>query len=367
VSRPGLIGPMSRRDEAAPPFWSPDHPVIEVLRRRRADGYRPGRDDDGHRIGLAIEGGGMRGIVSAAMVTALEELGFRSVFDAVYAASSGAMNAVYFLAGSTWYTLSIYYDDLAGPHFIDFRRALCGRPVLNLEFALRDVVDTRKPLDVDAVLRSPTELHIAITLVDRMRTLDAHEFADKADLVAALRASTWLPIAMPGTTRWHGERALDGGVLTAHPVTLARDDDCTHILSLSTRPMGRMTSPRSPSQRMIRSQLERIRHGLGDGYIAGLERNVGERADLLRRRTDPAAPPYVLDLAPLPGMTEIKRHDVDPGRLINAARQAYAVAYCALEREDVAAIGSRSVRIIPRFTVVRDGDVSHLPDPLAAH
>jgi hypothetical protein len=64
------------------------HPVLEALRRRAATGSLPGesgggRRRDGLRIGLAIEGGGMRGCVPAGMAAALEHLGLRDCFDMV--------------------------------------------------------------------------------------------------------------------------------------------------------------------------------------------------------------------------------------------------------------------------------------------
>ena len=60
------------------------HAVAELLRRRASGGSR----DDGARLALAIEGGGMRGAVSAGMAIAIDELGLTDAFDAVYGASA---------------------------------------------------------------------------------------------------------------------------------------------------------------------------------------------------------------------------------------------------------------------------------------
>jgi hypothetical protein len=54
-------------------------------------------------------------------------------------------------------------------------------------------------------------------------------------------------------------------------------------------------------------------------------------------------------------MAEIKRHDVDLGRLMRAARDAYAVAVCAFEQIPTAEIATGQVRVIPRLTLVREG------------
>ena len=84
---------------------TPAHrPVIDLIVRRALDGSKPGQREDGHKLGLAIEGGAMRGVVTAGMVTGLEMLGLRDAFDVVYGSSSGASNGAYFCrwAGSIW-------------------------------------------------------------------------------------------------------------------------------------------------------------------------------------------------------------------------------------------------------------------------
>src|SRR4051794_30226330 len=110
--------PAARKPTAEPP-WAANHPVLRVLRERRRSGSAPGQRDDGCRVALAVEGGGLRGVVSAAMLQALEDLDLRDCFDAVFACSSGAVNASYFLVGETWYPVSIYYDDLTNRNFLD--------------------------------------------------------------------------------------------------------------------------------------------------------------------------------------------------------------------------------------------------------
>jgi hypothetical protein len=44
------------------------HPVVEALYKRKAESSEQGRRVDGYKIGLAIEGGGMRGCVGAGMI-----------------------------------------------------------------------------------------------------------------------------------------------------------------------------------------------------------------------------------------------------------------------------------------------------------
>jgi len=56
------------------------HPVLEVLAQRRTSGSKPMQRQDGYKIALAIEGGGMRGCVAAGMVAALHDAGLGDCF-----------------------------------------------------------------------------------------------------------------------------------------------------------------------------------------------------------------------------------------------------------------------------------------------
>jgi predicted patatin/cPLA2 family phospholipase len=342
----------------APAFWDPAHPVLEILRTRRDSGSLPGQRVDGAKVALAIEGGGMRGVISAAMLCQLEDYGYRNAFDVVYGCSSGGINGAYFLAGETWYPLSIYYDDLTTKRFVDFTRALRRLPILSLDYAFEHVMERIKPLDYEKVLESDIPLAIPITDVDALQTVVMRDFSSRQDLKDSLRASAWLPVAVPGTVRLpDGRRAVDGGVLTALPFQLALDDNCTHVLSLSTRPMRSASTGLSLLHRYTYLHLERMRRGLGVGYLAAIRQKHRDQDWLHRMRTDQAdRAPYVLDLAPLPWMTELKRHELDQHEIFTHARMAYEIAFCATEGKPAELIRRGSFRAMPRLTMV---DTAH--------
>lgn len=340
-------------DPAADRYWADDHPVLELLRARRDAGTGPGEHGDGHRLGLAVEGGGMRGVVSAAMLTALDDLGLRPVFDAIYSCSSGAVNAAYFTAGETWYPLTIYFDDLSTKRFVDMRRFLTRKPVLNLDYVFEEVLETVKPLEYENVLKAPASFQVAVTLVDGLETVSAGDFTSKEDLKEALRASCWLPVAVPGAGTFRGERAVDGGVLTAHPYVLALRDGCTHVLSLSTKPLRPPPARPSLGRRFSASYMDRIRPGLGRGYLASLDRYRGQRRQLQEWMTEPGDGPYVLDLAPLPWMPEVGRQEMALDKIMAGARGAHSVMAAAVESVPAAEIRDGRFASLPRFVTVR--------------
>ena len=108
----------------------------------------------------------MRGVISAGMVSALEELGLTDAFDAVYGSSAGAINAAYFLAGQARLGTTIYYEDINNARFISLLRVLGGRPIVNLGFLLDEIACRRKPLDVARVFAAASPLHVLATDVD---------------------------------------------------------------------------------------------------------------------------------------------------------------------------------------------------------
>jgi hypothetical protein len=77
-----------------------DHPALQLLRQRALASSTPGARRDPFKLGLVVEGGGMRGCVSGGALQALADLGLRDVFDAVYGSSAGAINSTYFLTGA---------------------------------------------------------------------------------------------------------------------------------------------------------------------------------------------------------------------------------------------------------------------------
>jgi hypothetical protein len=127
------------------------HPVVQLLhdRRRRIEvrkqqnNYNNNKDegeesqrnitrtlplpDDGYKIALAIEGGGMRGCVTAGMVAAVHHLGLSDTIDVVYGSSAGTVIGAYFITRQLpWFGPELYYDALttAGDRFINAKRFL---------------------------------------------------------------------------------------------------------------------------------------------------------------------------------------------------------------------------------------------------
>jgi predicted patatin/cPLA2 family phospholipase len=296
----------------------------------------------------------MRGVVSGAMLAALEEFGFNSAFDAVYGCSGGAINSAYFVAGDAWRALPIYFRDLPDRNFLRLNRLLRGGSALDLTVVFDDIMEKVQPLHYDKVLRSPVRLTVALTMVDHIHPRTATDFTTKEDLRAALMSSSWRPVLVRGAGSYRGERAIDGSVLTSLPYRMAVDDNCTHVLSLSTFPAGSYQARPSPFIRLTAQHVERLKKGLGAAYLEEATRKHTDLQRLARLRHDPGAePPYVLDLAPMSNQPTLARWEMRPRPLLAAITSAYELVYAAMEGLSSTTISTGIFTALPRWTVVR--------------
>jgi len=240
--------------------------IVEILKARRDRGSRAPHGD-GASIALAVEGGAMRGVISAGMVGALEELGLTDAFDAVYGSSGGAINGAYFLAGQARLGSTVYYEDINSRHFIDLRRAVLGRPIVDLGFLLDDVATRRKVLAVERVLASPSPLSVMATDVDTGSAERFRGFRTRQELMAALRAGATMPVVAGPPRRIDGRRFLDASLSQPIPVPAAEADGHTHVLVLLTRSGSMKPQPSAFDRFYIGPRLRRLSPTLADHYL----------------------------------------------------------------------------------------------------
>jgi predicted patatin/cPLA2 family phospholipase len=275
------------------------HPVVQALYRRKEMKILPTSSpyrEDGFKIALAIEGGGMRGCVAAGMVSALPYLGLEDTVDVVYGSSAGSLVGAYFIGRQLpHFGPEVYYDVLtsAGKEFIDAQAILrscglglldirldslkslykdrIGKPVLSLDYLMDVIVKKIKPLDWDIFWHKQEENTqvlkvVASGLLSRKAVVMSAEkknFQTLAELTECMRASMLLPgvtgevVRLKGSqaegdniekTWWRewsnrqnsrlipgGEPMSDAVIFEPIPYRSALKENCTHIIAVRTR------------------------------------------------------------------------------------------------------------------------------------
>jgi predicted patatin/cPLA2 family phospholipase len=211
------------------------HEVLRLIQERVRSGSRPGHRDDPYRIVLSIEGGGMRGTVSAGMALALHELGLVTAFDAVYGSSAGAITGAWLLS-SRPEGLRGWADPDYARTLIRWSALLRGRPVVDVHTLVEVVYQTEFPMDFDSVLASQVEYHPLGTDAETGESTDLRPLiADPVELRLALRASASLPFLAGPPVELRGRRFYDAGVAESVPFRTPLGQGATHVLVLRSR------------------------------------------------------------------------------------------------------------------------------------
>lgn len=255
----------------------PESPVLRLMLRRASEGSLPGRRDDEQLLCLAIEGGGMRGAVSAGMCLVLEAAGLTGAFDRIYGVSAGALNGWGVAAGQAALSASNYRDAVVR-HVIRPTGPLRGRPLVDLDLLFDELIAGRRPLSAGPALAAP-ELRALATSLETMSLRVLRDFADLDELICAVRASAFLPRFAGEPPVFRGEQMADGSLIEPIPFRTAVAEGATHVLVLRSRPAGYRRGAFSElgpalavrdDQRLV--DLLRSRHHVYNRQVEELER-----------------------------------------------------------------------------------------------
>ena len=194
----------------------------------------------------------MRGAWSAGVLAFLLERGLHQ-YDLVYAASSGACSAAYFVAGMWQPGLSIWREHACKVvRKINFLR---HKPVIDLAYLVDHVFRQHVPLSIEALQKAPTRFYIVLT--DCLTGEPVYFHARDENVFAALRATSSMPLATRGYDVVDGHPYADGGVSDPIPILRAMQEGATditvvltHSPDLRLRPiprwLGRVAYPEFP-------------------------------------------------------------------------------------------------------------------------
>jgi predicted patatin/cPLA2 family phospholipase len=310
------------------------HPVVAALLRRRELDSKPGARTDSKRIALVIEGGAMRGVVSAGMTAAIEQLGLTDCFDEVHGASAGAFAAAFLLAGQAAYLTGLYPYGFGNPVFAGAGSLLRGRPVFDLDYVVNEVWRHQRPLRTDRILASAIELHVTATDVDTTEQVDLSQLADDEQLRTAILASSRLPWLAGPPVSFRGRRLLDPTLSSAIPIDAPRRT-ATDVLVLQTRPHGVAHSPLSgPVARLTVGYLGKLNPALVPLLATRSERYDRLSAELATAAADPNSAPAVCVIRPPAHVPRMGQLENRAAPLSRAGSYGLRAAWMALTGED---------------------------------
>lgn len=204
--------------------------VLDVL-RRASTGEKLPQDI---KIGLLIEGGSLRGVLSCNYGISLSRLAPAHIFSEIMGASSGALNAVYFATQQLELAHSIYVSNATDKR--------CTNPwrfpnVLDVDWLIDNWLFGEKKFNQRALERFPGNVTIVLTDLQTGKPLyfDA-KASQEAQLRQAMKATAYSPLLTSSSQQIFGATYGDGAISDSIPYHEAVRRGCSHIVCLVTRP-----------------------------------------------------------------------------------------------------------------------------------
>lgn len=294
----------------------PSEEVGALVRQRLASG----RTDDGARLAIVLEGGGMRGVLSAASASVIADLGILDVADIVVGTSAGATNAVALAAGAVNELANAYIEVFTHADYINPWRTLRNRPAIASELIIREI-DRRFGI-ASGARASHVDVAVVATDVASATSVTLTTFVDDDDVLTGISASSRLPYLGGPPVEHRGRRWLDGGVTEAVPVAAASQLGATHAVVVTTRPTTSAPSY-GPTDRAVELYLRRLNPELALAYSNRPQRYRALMGELSSGRV---AGMRTLTVAPSHDDPIPSRLERDRGRLRDAAAAAQARA-----------------------------------------
>ena len=187
------------------------------------------------KIGLVLEGGGMRGLFSAGVLDALLELKELSV-NGIVGVSSGALFGVNYVSKQKERAVRYnkkYADD---KRYMGLHSWITTGSAVNKDFAFYELPYKLDVFDNETFKKAKTDFYVVMTNVESGKP----EYVLIEDAFAQmeyLRATSALPFASK-IIEINGKKYLDGGISDSIPIDFCESLGYDKIIAVLTRPEG---------------------------------------------------------------------------------------------------------------------------------
>lgn len=191
------------------------------------------------KVGLVLEGGGMRGFYTMGALDYLMEQNI--MFDYVIGVSAGACHGVSYVSNQPNRSYRVNTNYLADKRYISFTNFIKTKSIFGMDFIFDEIPHKLDLFDYDTFLNSKCEFKLAVTDVETGQPV----YFDKTALdynSTVLKASSAIPVFSP-MVDYEGKKYLDGGTSDPIPVKKALEDGCDKVVVILTRDRNYQKTP----------------------------------------------------------------------------------------------------------------------------
>lgn len=192
------------------------------------------------KIGLVVEGGGMRGIYGCGVLDAFLENSIS--FPYGIGVSAGSANLASFIAEQEGRNYRFYTSYAFDERYMGFKNFVETGSFFGMDFIYTELNEEIDPINYEKLLNNDMEYYVVA--VDAVTGLPV--YFNKEDVAKfrgdVFKASSAVP-AMCKPIEIDGKLYFDGGISDAIPVKRAFADGCDKIVAILTRPNGYVKKP----------------------------------------------------------------------------------------------------------------------------
>ena len=200
------------------------------------------------KVGLVLEGGGMRGLYTAGVLDAFLEAGIK--VDCVVSVSAGALFGVNYLSNQPKRALRYNKRFMGDRRYMSFWSWLTTGNFVNKEFSYYKVPMELDVFDQEAFAESGVPFYVVTTDIETGKP-DYIKIDHVFEQMEALRASSALPLVSE-IVEYKGKRYMDGGLSDSLPIDFMENLGFDKLIVVLTRPKGYRKEPSKTSKRIYK-------------------------------------------------------------------------------------------------------------------
>ena len=183
------------------------------------------------KIGLVLEGGGMRGIYTVGVLDAFTKYNFMP--DYLIGVSAGASNGVSYISRQKGRALRTNINYIGDRRYLSWSNYIKTGSLFGMDFLYEEIPQKLDPFDYESFFKNPCDFKVGVTNAETGKA----EFYGKASLhdgATVLKASSSIPL-VANPVNYRGNIYFDGGTAAPIPVGEALKDGCDKIIVVLTR------------------------------------------------------------------------------------------------------------------------------------
>ena len=187
------------------------------------------------KIGLVLEGGGMRGLYTAGVLDIFMEKGIH--IDGIMGASAGALFGINYKSNQMGRIVRYNKKYAKNKNYMGMYSLLTTGNIMNEEFCFHKIVNELDPIDFETYKHSKVEFYAVVTNLEtgKAEYVKIDDLKDK-DNLEYLRASGSMPfVSKP--VNIHNKKYLDGGIADSIPIDKMMSMDYDKVIVVLTRPI----------------------------------------------------------------------------------------------------------------------------------